>query len=150
MTELKLSQLQQRFFLAILEGKSPIEAIQTARANKLPVSLSRLKAQAHELTNDPAVQAALARARSELQARVELRVEDLVEQLMEARQVALYQCDPPQANAAVAATMGAAKLLGLVIDRKDINVTRDKPSPVAAKQLELTEEEWKRTFALKP
>lgn len=151
MAEVKLTALQQRFFLAMLEGKEPADAFKAAKApvaapNEL-AEMTRHQAvkRASELMRNPRVRDALARARAALQAKVELRVEDLVEQLMETRQIALT-FDPPQASAAVAATMGIAKLLGLVVDRSQLDVMHHKPSPVPTKQLELSEDEWRKTF----
>jgi hypothetical protein len=149
MTELKLSALQRRFLFAIIEGRTPVQAIKEARGPNTAVSLSRLKFQANEMTKHPAVVAGLARARDQLVERAVLRVEDLVQQLMETRQVA-FACDPPQLSAAVAATMGAAKLLGLAIDRSEVNVIHNKPSLLPTTQLELSVEEWRRQFDPSP
>jgi hypothetical protein len=101
------------------------------------------------LLRKPAIAGALARARAAIQARVELRVEDFVEQLMETRDLA-FKCDPPQLSAAVAATMGAAKLLGLAIDRSEVNIIHNKPSLLPTTQLELSVEEWRRQFDPSP
>ena len=151
MAELKLTALQQRFLLAIIEGKPPAEAFKAARApvaaaKNLPdIKHSTATGEGNKLLKHPALAAALARARATLQERTLLRVEDFVEQLMEAREVALA-CEPPQASAAVAASMGAAKLLGLVVDRSQVDVVHHKPSLLPTKQLELSEDEWKRQF----
>lgn len=149
MAELKLTALQQRFFLAVLEGNEPAQALIVARTprGQQPPKIKRSTAmsQGSRMMRNPAIKAALARARANVVARVELRVEDLVEQLMETRRVA-FACEPPQLSAAVAATMGAGKLLGLVIDRSQIEHLRNKPSPVPTKALELDETEWRRLF----
>lgn len=50
--------------------------------------------------------------------RHELTVNDLVKELEEARKAALG-AENPQSSAAVAATMGKAKLLGLVVDKNE-------------------------------
>ncbi len=50
--------------------------------------------------------------------RHELTIDDLVKQLEEARQVALA-LENPQCSAAISATMGTAKLLGLVVDKNE-------------------------------
>lgn len=50
--------------------------------------------------------------------RHELTIDDLVKQLEEARQVAL-SLENPQCGAAISATMGTAKLLGLVVDKNE-------------------------------
>jgi len=92
----------------------------------------------------PAVANALARAQAVAIQKAVVTVESLVEDLREARMIALG-ADPPQTSGAVAATMGMAKLLGLVVDRAQLEVMH-KPSPVNTKALELTEDEWKQTF----
>ena len=140
-----LTPQQQRFFFAIVEGKSQVEAYKAAgfRGGKSADALSR---NANMIAKSPAIVSALARARAELAAKAELTVTDLVEQLLQTREIAL-SIDPPQANAAVSATMGIGKLLGLVLDRSELTVIRDKPSPIPVKALELSEEDWKRTFS---
>jgi hypothetical protein len=146
MAELKLTALQQRFFLAILEGKTPVDAIRAARPpSAYKIADRTAQQQAQKMLKDSAITDALARARARIAERVELTVGDLVGQLMEARQIALA-IDPPQVSAAVAATMGAGKLLGLVIDRSQVEHLRNKPSPVPTKQLELDETQWRRLF----
>jgi hypothetical protein len=155
MAELKLTALQQRFFLAVVEGKPPAEAFKAARlpgfdkTRHQQITELVAKRRGNELMKHPALQHALARARATMVERIQLRVEDLVEQLMETRQVA-FACDPPQLSAAVAATMGAAKLLGLAIDRSEINVIHNKPSLLPTTQLELSVEEWRRQFDPSP
>jgi len=57
--------------------------------------------------------------------RHELTIDDLVKQLEEARKVALA-LENPQCSAAISATMGTAKLLGLVVDKTDIKLTNVK------------------------
>ena len=57
--------------------------------------------------------------------RHELTIDDLVAELEEARQAALSAM-VVQSSASVAATMGKAKLLGLVVDKTDIKLTNAK------------------------
>lgn len=54
--------------------------------------------------------------------RAEITIASLVEELEEARQAAL-QADTPQSSAAVTASMGKAKLLGLVVDKSESQVS---------------------------
>lgn len=145
-----LTPQQHRFFLAIIQGNTQVEAYKAARfpnpskpGRLNPKTLAR---NAANMAQSPPVVHALARARRELAARAEITVDDLVARLDRAYEIALGS-DPPQANAAVSATMGIAKLLGLVVDRSELTVLRDKPSPIPAKTLELSEDEWKKTFA---
>ena len=57
--------------------------------------------------------------------RHELTIDDLVDELEEARQAALL-AESPQSSAAVSATMGKAKLLGLVVDKSDVKISSVK------------------------
>jgi hypothetical protein len=90
--------------------------------------------------------AALASARAPELAASAITVESLVADLQESRRVA-FACDPPQVAASVAATVAIAKLLGLQVDRAQLDVILHKPG-FSIKALELTEDEWKRQFAL--
>lgn len=147
MAELKLTALQQRFLVAIIEGATPMQAIKAARGPRgYKASEKTLRNEASRMMGNTALRDALARAHDELQAKAELTVLNLVDQLMETRQIA-QRIDPPQLSAAVAATMGAAKLLGLVIDRSEVLHAKAKPALLPTKELELSEDEWRRQFA---
>lgn len=69
-----------------------------------------------------------------------------VADLEQARRVALTR-DPPQTSAAIVATMGIAKLTGLLIEKRQIEVAH-KPG-LSSTVLELSEEEWLAQFAPK-
>lgn len=69
----------------------------------------------------------------------------IVERLEQCREIAL-SVDPPQVSAAVAAVMGQAKVLGLVIDRSQVDVVHHKPSLFPVKSLELSEDEWRKSL----
>ena len=58
--------------------------------------------------------------------RHELTIDDLVAELEEARTAALG-AENPQSSAAVSATMGKAKLLGLVVDKQEHTGADGKP-----------------------
>src|SRR5262245_26199577 len=134
MSGLKLSQRQHLFVLAILDGASQVQAYRAAGYKcGLPAVVN---ANANRLANSDSVKAALVAARSLSMARASITVDTIIERLEEARRIAL-QVDPPQTAAAVAAAMGQAKVLGLIIDRSEVHVTRDKPSLLPTKVLEL-------------
>lgn len=141
-----LTPQQQRFVSAILAGKSQSEAYKAAgyKGGKQADQRSLEKA-ASTIANGTAVAQALARARASAAERAGLTVDDLVAQLLHSRDVA-FACDPPQVNASVSATMGIAKLLGLVVDRAQVDHIVHKPA-FSSKVLELTEDEWKAQFA---
>lgn len=64
-----------------------------------------------QLLASPKVSIRVSELKAEVQARHKLTVDDIIRELEEARQVALTT-DTPQSSAAVAATMGKAKILG--------------------------------------
>lgn len=66
----------------------------------------------HEMLQHSKVIAYLAEERAHIMARHRITVDDLLSELEEARQLAMT-ADTPQSSAAVTATMGKAKLLGL-------------------------------------
>jgi phage terminase small subunit len=144
-----MTKRQERFVLAILQGQSQSDAYKTAgyMAGK-PGSKSQdteavAKAASH-VAHSATVSEALARARAVVVERQALTVEDLVGMLLHSREVA-FKCEPPQVAASVAAAMGIAKLLGLVIDRSKVEMTLHKPAFSSA-VLELSEAEWKAQF----
>lgn len=147
-----LTPQQTAFVFAILQGATQVEAYKAAGykggAQADAVSADLIRHRANGVARAPRVAHALAAARAQQAERAQITVQDLVDKLERAYDVALT-CDPPQANAAVSATMGIGKLLGLVLDRSELTVIRDKPSPVASKVLELSEDEWRKTFAKK-
>jgi phage terminase small subunit len=145
-----LTAQQHRFVLAIIEGKTQAEAYLAARfprnSNQQLKEISKKQASTNggRMMKEPIVVGALARAQEASLALASTNLASLVADLQEARSVAL-QSDPPQTNGAVAATMGIAKLLGLAVDKAQVEVLH-KPG-FASKALELSEEEWKRQFA---
>lgn len=143
MAELKLRADQQRFLLLLLEGREPVDAVKVL-ADK-PLTKKQAQSRAGGMMRSPAMRDALARARATLADRAETTVLDLVRRLETITDAAMT-CDPPQMSAAVAATMGIGKLLGLVVDRSQLDVVHHKPALLPTKQLELSEDEWKRQF----
>jgi hypothetical protein len=142
---LQLTPSQRVFVELILSGVNQTEALRRSRlptAKKVkPQTLTKM---ASELANKPHVLEALARGREIAAKRLNITVDDLVQQLLDARQIALSS-DPAQVSAAVAATMGVGKLLGLVVDKSDVTI-RSKPALLPTKQLELSEDDWRRQF----
>jgi hypothetical protein len=142
-----LNQAQQRFVDAIIAGKSNAEAYRAARfpTGGSNITQGAARKGASKLMAKASVRDALARAQARAAERAELSVDHIVEQLLEAREIALA-ADPPQVSAAVSASVGVARLLGLWIDRSELTVIRSKPSPVPTGALELDETEWRRLF----
>lgn len=108
---MKLTAKQEAFCLAYLETGNASEAYRQAynAENMKPETVNR---KAKELLDHGKISARIEALQEEHRERHKITVDDLLAELEEARQVALGQ-NNPQTSAAVAATMGKAKLLGL-------------------------------------
>jgi hypothetical protein len=139
-----LTPRQRLFVQAVIKGSTYSEAYRKAgfKATSRPVADSN----AHKLLQNYKVKAAIEGAQLAAAQRAEITATTIVERLEECRSIAL-SVDPPQVSAAVAAVMGQAKVLGLVIDRSQLDVVHHKPAMFPTKQLELTEDEWQRSLA---
>ena len=94
-----------------------VELGDNSKAYRGAYDASRMKPEtvhrsAKELTDNPKVSARIDELRAELAQRGRCTLDSLLRELEEARTVAL-SCETPQSSAAVAATMGKAKLCGL-------------------------------------
>lgn len=110
---------QEKFAQKYIETGNASEAYrQSYNAGRMkPESVHR---KAFEVLENVNVAARLVKLRASAAKRNEITVNDLIAELHEARQVALA-ADTPQASAAIAATLGKAKLLGL--DKQLIELT---------------------------
>lgn len=108
---MNLTAKQEAFCLAYLETGNASEAYRKAynAENMKPETVNR---KAKELLDHGKISARIEALQEEHRERHKITVDDLLAELEEARQVALGQSNP-QTSAAVAATMGKAKLLGL-------------------------------------
>lgn len=108
---MNLTAKQEAFCLAYLETGNASEAYRQAynAENMKPETVNR---KAKELLDHGKISARVEALQEEHRERHKITVDDLLAELEEARQVALGQ-NNPQTSAAVAATMGKAKLLGL-------------------------------------
>ena len=107
------NQRHERFAQSLADGKSADEAYQDAGFEENRGNASRLKSKESILKR---VSELLERAAK----RVELTAADILTELAEARNLARQN---GQANAMVAASMGRAKVAGLIIDKQE----RGKP-----------------------
>lgn len=102
---------QEAFCQAYIETGNASEAYRKAYvADKMKTESINRKAK--ELLDNGKVAARLVELRGEIKQRHDVTVDSLLVELEEARQAAL-QAETPQSSAAVAATMGKAKLTGL-------------------------------------
>ncbi|EOC3625662.1 terminase small subunit [Enterobacter hormaechei] len=108
---ISLTIKQEAFCQAYIETGNASEAYRTAyAADKMkPESVNR---KAKELLDNGKIAARVAELQGEIKQRHNVTVDSLLAELEEARQKAL-SAETPQSSAAVAATMGKAKLVGL-------------------------------------
>jgi phage terminase small subunit len=103
---------QEKFCMVYIETSNASEAYRQAyncenmKENSINVNASKLLA-------DAKITLRLEELRKEHAERHNLTINDLIRELEEARKAALSALPSPQSSAAVAATMGKAKLLGL-------------------------------------
>jgi phage terminase small subunit len=113
----KLTPKQEAFVLAYLETGNATESYRRAYGAK-GWTENALNVEACKMMKNPKVALRIDAAREKVAAKQAITVETLVEELNEARIVALSS--PRGASAAVSATLGKAKLLGLIIDRSEV------------------------------
>ncbi|MFZ5231560.1 terminase small subunit [Enterobacter bugandensis] len=106
-----LTPKQEAFCQAYIETGNASEAYRTAYAAD-KMSPGAVHVQASKLLDNPKIALMVKELRGEIKQRHGITVDSLVAELEEARQAALG-ADTPQSSAAVAATMGKAKLVGL-------------------------------------
>lgn len=115
-----LTPKQERFCTAYIETGNASEAYRLAydAGRMSPASVNR---SAKELTDHPKISARLAELRADALVRHEITVDTIRDMLMEDRKFAVLQEKP---SAAVSATLGLAKLYGLMGDGgATVNVT---------------------------
>jgi hypothetical protein len=95
--------------------------------------------------SDSNVSARVDELRSKVAAKVVLTVENLIQELEEARAAALQAGPSPQSSAAVAATMGKAKLLGL--DKQVVELSGKDGGPIAFQAANLSDNDLARIIA---
>lgn len=115
---MSLTPKQEAFCLAYLETGNASEAYRRAY-NAENMKAATIAVKASELLANGKVAVRLAEMREATAKRNQITVDDLLRELEEARTKAL-NCENPQSSAAVSATLGKAKLLGL--DRPDIGL----------------------------
>lgn len=116
---MSLTQKQEAFCIAYMETGNASEAYRRAydTSNMNSASVNRA---AKDVIDNPKITARLTELREPIIKKAQITVEDLIRELEEARTVAMT-CETPQSSAAIAATMGKAKLLGL--DKQVVELT---------------------------
>lgn len=121
-----LTQKQETFCQVYVETGNASEAYRKAyAADKTKPEVVHVKAS--ELLSSGKISVRVAELRGEIKKRHNVTVDSLLAELEEARQAALG-AETPQSSAAVAATMGKAKLTGL--DKQIVELTGQGGGPV--------------------
>ena len=121
MDKIKLTPKQEKFCQVYIETGNASEAYRQAyNASRTKPEVVAVKA-SQMLANNGKVAVRIDALRALHQKRHEITVDDLVKELEEARKLA-FETD--KAAAAVSATMGKAKLLGLVVEKQETNIVQ--------------------------
>src|SRR5262245_8000569 len=100
---------------------------------------------AHKLTKKPEVAGRIAELRAQIRSRMKITVESLVMDLQDHRDQATALDKPGDA---ITATMAIAKLLGLLVEKSELNVIM-KPALAPTDRREITIEEWQAEWTPK-
>jgi phage terminase small subunit len=118
---MSLTVKQEAFCLAYMETGNASEAYRQAYDAE-NMSANAIGVEACRLMDNPNVALKVEELKEEAKQRNAITVDDLIKELEEARDAAL-KANSPQSAAAVAATMGKAKLLGMLTDKLDASLT---------------------------
>lgn len=120
MDKIKLTPKQEKFCLVYIETGNASEAYRQSynTAKMKPETVNRT---AKQLLDNRKIAARLDELREEHAKRHEITVDTLVAELEEARKLAF---ETEKAAAAVQATLGKAKLLGLVVEKQETNIVQ--------------------------
>ena len=127
--ELKLTIKQEAFARAYVETGNASEAYRRAY-NAENMQIDTVKKRASELLSRGDIKGTVQKLKDEIASRHEITVDGLVNELEEARLAALG-AENPQSAAAVAATMGKAKILGMDKQILDLKSSDGSMSPRA-------------------
>ena len=108
---------QELFAQAYIETGNASEAYK--RAYNTQANANTINRKASQLLKHPEVIKLLADLQAEHRQRHKLTIDDILQELEDARQKAL-SAETPQCSAAISATMGKAKVLGLVVDKQEL------------------------------
>lgn len=120
------SDKMEKFCLAYVETANAAESYRIAY-NTENMATATIGREGYNTLQKPQVQARLEELRKQVMERHEITVDTLLAELEEARKAAL-SAETPQTSAAVSATMGKAKLLGL--DKKIVELTGKDGAPI--------------------
>lgn len=122
----RFTEKMESFCLAYVETGNASEAYRRSY-NTANMAYKTAQREGYNTLQNPLVQARIEELRIKVMERHEITVDTLLAELEEARQAALG-AETPQTAAAVGATMGKAKLLGL--DKKIVELTGKGGAPI--------------------
>ena len=114
----KLTVKQQAFAQSYVETSNASEAYRRAY-DAAKMSNQAIAVEACRLLDNPEVALMVETLREEAKQRHAVTVDDIIRELEEARTMAMTG-EKPQASAMVAATLGKAKVLGLITDKQEV------------------------------
>ena len=120
MDKIKLTPKQEKFCQVYIETGNASEAYRQAY-NTEKMKPESVNSKGYQLLQQVKITARVDELRAEHKKRHEITVDTLVAELEEARKLA-FETD--KAAAAVSATMGKAKLLGLVVEKQETAITQ--------------------------
>ena len=120
MDKIKLTPKQEKFCQVYIETGNASEAYRQAY-NTEKMKPESVNSKGYQLLQQVQITARLDELRAEHKKRHEITVDTLVAELEEARKLAF---ETEKAAAAVSATMGKAKLLGLVVEKQETNIVQ--------------------------
>lgn len=122
-----LTEKQKRFVAEYL-----IDLNATQAAIRAGYSPKTAKSVGSENLTKPDIAAAIAKFQQKVAKKAEISIQSLADELEEARAIAIAD---RASSAAVAATMGKAKLFGLIVEKKQHSGPNGGPIPVNVSQL---------------
>lgn len=122
----RFTEKMESFCLAYVETGNASEAYRRSY-NTSNMADKTAQREGYNTLQNPLIQARIEELRKKVMERHEITVDTLLAELEEARQRAM-NAETPQVSAAVGATMGKAKLLGL--DKKIVELTGKNGAPI--------------------
>jgi phage terminase small subunit len=114
-----LTPKQEKFAQEYVATSNASEAYRRAYDTKPTSKISTVNANASQLLRDTRVAQRVDQIRASLVERNKLSIDDIIDELEEAREMGKIT---QQSSSMVSASMGKAKLLGLIVDRKEVTV----------------------------
>lgn len=112
-----LTLKQEKFCQELMACGNQSEAYR--RAYNTAGTAKTIGEQASRVANSPGVAARLVELKEEVRSRYSITIDDIIEELEEARIISKVD---RVGSTMVSATMGKAKVLGMIVDRKEISV----------------------------